>query len=91
MDSLLGEVKNDIGKIELGDVIYCGKLDDYYIVIYDWGEESYYLKSFNGDATMFSYGECDSLESLREYIVISDGLKFVHYPAKEYRLELVKK
>ena len=49
------------------------------------------MKSFDGDNTLFSYGEHNSLESLREHIVISDRLKFTHYPAEEYRLELVKK
>lgn len=91
MDLISKDVQNEISDIELGDVIYCGKLDEYYIVIYDYGEELYYLKSFDGDNTLFSYGEHDSLESLRGHIVISDGLKFTHYPAKEYRLELVRK
>lgn len=91
MDLLLQEVKNNIGEIELGDVIYSGKLDAYYIVIYNSDTKSYYLKAFKGYYTIFTYGECDSLESLRDYIVISEGLKFIHYPAKEYRLELVKK
>lgn len=91
MDLLLGEVKNNIGEIESGDVIYCGKFNGYYIVVRDWTRESYYLQKFNGENHIFSNGEYNSLESLRQGIIINDSFKFIHYPAKEYRLELVKK
>lgn len=92
MDLTLREVQNNIGEIELGDVFYCGKNNEYYIVIMGWWKKTYYLQKLNGDNEMFSYGQYYSLESLRQVILKYDNsLKFVHYPAKEYRLELVKK
>ena len=94
MDLTLREVENNIGEIELGDVFYCEKFNGYYIVVRDWTRESYYLQKFNGENYIFyngEYGEYGSLESLRQGIVVNDSFKFIHYPAKEYRLELVKK
>lgn len=91
MDLTLREVKNDIGEIEVGDVIYCEEFDGYYTVVKSWTGKSYYLQKFNGEKVVFSYTEFDSLESLRKAIVVNDSFKFIHYPAKEYCLELVKK
>ena len=92
MDLILKDVQNEIGEIELGDVIYCGRFDDYYIVLRGYMGESYYLQKFNGNNKLFATDEYDSLESLRQAILTNNKLmKLIHYPAKEYRLELVKK
>lgn len=89
MDLTLREVKNNIGEIELGDVLCLGN-DKYYLVSADLNTKFYYLKSFDGLLTICY--ESTSLESLRENLINRFiTTNFIHYPAKEYRLELVKK
>lgn len=91
MDVTLGEVQNNIGEIELGDVVWLEITNCYYIVMKDCETKFYYLKAFNGDAAAEQTGEHTTLESLRMRLVFARGSKLIHYPAKEYRLELVKK
>ena len=92
MDLKIQHIQKEIHEIKLGDMFCVLEGNPHcYIVMKDNKTKFYYLKDLDGLGAFCQYGEHNTLESLRQSIMKISQIKLIHYPAKEYRLELVKK
>lgn len=91
MELFVQEVQNHIGEIELGDIFYFPLSNKWYIVMVDNKKEFYCLRDLNGVGVLDEYDKHNTLESLRQSLMSMLYTRVIHYPAKEYLLQVVKK